>query len=98
MIAIVLCTMQSTQILAFVLPDGCAEELSKNGFGGQDDCQTGCARCLCCARRPLPEPASSLATPATRPGRVHPPEDVRRPTAPSVHDVFHVPKSTAALR
>lgn len=90
--------MQSTQILAFVLPDGCAEETSKNGFGGQDDCQTGCARCLCCARRPLPEPAATLTALPTRPTRVRPPEDLSRRTTPSVDDVFHVPKYATSVR
>jgi hypothetical protein len=97
-IAIVLCTIQSTQILALVLPDGCAEEASKNGFGGQDECQTGCARCLCCGRRSLPEPASSLAAPDSQRERPHPPADLSRPNTPAIHDVFHVPKHATSAR
>ena len=84
--------MQSTEILALALPDGCADEVSKTGFGGEDDCTTGCARCLCCARRPRLEPTPAVAAAAPIDRDMRAPDAAIRLTAPSARDVFHVPK------
>jgi hypothetical protein len=98
LLIVLVCAMQSTEILAFAVPDGCADEVSKYGLGGEDDCQTGCARCLCCARRSLLEPTPAMAAPSPRAYAVRPADDLSQPTKTSVQDVFHVPKHTSFSR
>jgi hypothetical protein len=39
--------IQSTDLLALVVPDTCVEDASGSG---SDQCPQNCARCVCCAR------------------------------------------------
>ena len=41
-------TLQTADVFALVLPDGCVEALE--GPQTSDTCQDNCARCVCCAR------------------------------------------------
>lgn len=83
--------LQSADVVALVLPDGCFELAE----GGDDDdgCpDQGCARCLCGAR--IPAPVVTTVTFAIEPpAAAAPPAFLEPSTSVSPRGVFHVPKA-----
>ena len=81
--------VQSTELLAGVVPDDCVEETR----GAADSCPQNCARCVCCARLPMfVAPVltqASLDTPAS--AAILPPTDFSTSAFP--RGVLHVPKT-----
>ena len=94
LLIVVLCAVQSTQLIAFIAPDDCLELSSGGNQGEDDDCPTQCARCLCCARRPLPVPEASVHAPDAQMAPSTVPVDLLVQSSGSPQDVFHVPRTS----
>jgi hypothetical protein len=82
--------VQSTDLLATVIPDECVEDIRGSAA---DPCPQDCARCVCCARVPIfvspivASPAADVLV-ATDPLRAI---DALASAFP--HGIFHVPKA-----
>ncbi len=81
--------VQSTDLLASVIPDDCVEDT--RGSGG-DPCPDTCARCICCARVPVfvPQVLASAPLDALVVANILPPIDHQ--TSPAPRGILHVPK------
>jgi hypothetical protein len=82
--------LQTTELLAGVVPDECVEDTRS---AGDDPCPQNCAYCVCCARLPVfvpvavpLAPAEPLAMPASA-------ASVSQPASPAPRGIFHVPKA-----
>ena len=81
--------VQTTDLLATVVPDGCVEDTRGSTA---DPCPENCARCVCCARLPIfipqiESPASDVLVTAVS----LPP--IQRSTISTPQPIFHVPKA-----
>ena len=81
--------IQSTELLASVVPDSCVE-----GTQGSpaDPCQDNCARCVCCARVPIFILQVNLPTSGILVSAVSFPP-IERSTISFPQTIFHVPKT-----
>jgi hypothetical protein len=80
--------VQSTELLAAVVPDDCVEDVR----GTTDDCPQSCARCVCCARLPIfvtKAPAPAVLDVPARPVADSTPDSM---PAADPRGVLHVPK------
>ena len=82
--------VQSTNLLASVIPDDCVEDTSDSAA---DPCSDNCARCICCARIPVFVPYVLAATPAELPVIAAPHPPLTPSTTASPRGVLHVPKA-----
>jgi hypothetical protein len=82
--------IQSSDLLAAVVPDDCVEETRGSAA---DPCSENCARCVCCARIPVFVPQALVPTPTDALTVA----DAQPPLAPSTtaapRGVFQVPKT-----
>ena len=89
---VAVCAIQASEALALIVPDDCATLAGTSSQDEDEDCASQCARCLCCARRPL-SLRQNVADLPLREERTLAVLSV--PTLPISHvvrDVFHVPK------
>jgi hypothetical protein len=81
--------VQTTDLLAAVIPDSCTEETRGTP---RDPCDDGCPRCVCCARvTPLIPTLPPMWAAAVAHFELVPPLDPA--TTPSPPGIFHVPKT-----
>jgi hypothetical protein len=81
--------VQTTDLLATVVPDGCVEETRGSAA---DPCPENCARCVCCARLPIfiPQIESPASDVPVNPVSLPP---IQRSTISVSQPIFHVPKA-----
>lgn len=82
-------SVQSTELLASVIPDDCVEDTRGSAA---DPCSDDCARCVCCACVPVFVPHVSASTPADTPVVAEPVAPIDPSTSPLVRGILHVPK------
>lgn len=85
------CMLQTTEALTAFFPDDCATV--SGGASNEDDCQSACARCVCCARRVSSLVAIGTDLPFAAVRVLITAAETRIPTASPPRDVFHVPRS-----
>ena len=82
-------SVQASDLVAAVAPDGCTEEAA----GSTDACADACLRCICCARPSLfVAQAAQADAPATA-VRVTPPSRIDSFTDAVPRGILHVPKA-----
>jgi hypothetical protein len=81
--------VQSTDLLASIIPDDCVEETRGSAF---DPCPENCARCVCCARVPVFVPQVHAAAPTAAPGVADLLPPIDRPMNPAPRGILHVPR------
>ena len=84
-------SVQTTDLVALVAPDGCTEETRGSS---SDPCDDGCPRCLCCARAAvfIPQALPPARTDIVARPIVTPSSDSLITAIP--RGIFHVPKSS----
>jgi hypothetical protein len=81
-------SLQTSDLIAAVAPDGCVEQSESSS----DPCQEGCPRCVCCARLP-PCVAQASADLDSEPAvPVVAPRSIELPPAAEPHGILHVPR------
>ena len=80
--------VQSTDLLASIIPDDCVED----SRGSSDPCSDSCARCVCCARLPIFVPQVAASAPLNVLGIADPLPPIHRVTSPAPRGILHVPK------
>ena len=86
---LVLFSVQASDLLAAVAPDGCTEEAT----GSADACADACLRCICCARPSVFIAQADLANAPTTAVRVIAPSRIDSFTDAIPRGILHVPKN-----
>jgi hypothetical protein len=86
---LVLFTVQASDLLAVVMPDGCTEEAT----GSADPCADACLRCICCARPALFVAQADMGDAAAPAVRAAAPARIDSSTDTVPRGILHVPKS-----
>ena len=82
-------SVQASDLLAIVAPDGCTEEAT----GSADACADACLRCICCARPSLFVAQTDLVDAPVTAVRVAAPSRIDSFTNAVPRGILHVPKS-----
>jgi len=82
--------VQSTDLLASIVPDGCVEDTRGSAA---DPCSDNCARCVCCARVPVFVPQGSASAPTDTAGVTDPLPLIDPSTNAVPRGILHVPKT-----
>lgn len=82
--------VQTTDLLASVIPDDCVEDTRGSGA---DPCPERCARCVCCARLPVFVPQVAASTPTDARVTADALPTIDPSTSPHPRGVLHVPKA-----
>ena len=82
--------VQSTNLIASVLPDDCVEDTRGSAT---DPCPDTCARCVCCARATVFIRQALASTPADCVADVAPLPLIDRYTSAAPRGILHVPKA-----
>ena len=86
-------TVQTTDLLTVVAPDGCTESTDASA---PDDCRDGCLRCVCCARLPVFVPQTPVPIAVSAFVIDDPLVRVRSVADPGPRAIYHVPKAPLA--
>jgi hypothetical protein len=86
---LVLFSVQASDLLAVVVPDGCTEEAT----GSADPCADACLRCICCARPSLFVAQADLGDAPVTAVRVAAPSRIDSFTDALPRGILHVPKN-----
>jgi len=82
--------VQSTDLLATVIPDACVEDARGSTT---DPCPDDCARCVCCARVPAFVPHLMTSAPSATPGVADTLAPIDPSTSPEPRGILHIPKA-----
>ena len=82
--------VQSTDLLATVIPDECVEDTRRSAA---DPCPQNCARCVCCARGPIYVPQVVASPAADVLIGALPLPAIDAPTSAFRPRILHVPKT-----
>lgn len=82
--------VQSTDVLASIVPDDCVEDTRGSA---SDPCPDQCARCVCCARMPVSVPQVLAVAPFDVVAITESLPPIGRPTNPAPRGILHVPKT-----
>ena len=82
--------VQTTDLLASVVPDECVEDTQGSGA---DPCPERCTRCVCCARLPVFVPPVAAPAPTAAPVTADALQTIDPSTTPHPRGVLHVPKA-----
>jgi hypothetical protein len=86
---LVLFSVQASDLVAAIAPDGCTEEAA----GSADACADACLHCICCARPSLFVAPAAQADAAATAVRVVSPSRIDSFTDAVPRGILHVPKS-----
>ena len=86
---LVLFTVQASDLLAVVMPDGCTEEAP----GSADPCADACLHCICCARPPVFVAQADVGDVPAPVVRAAAPSRIDSSTDAVPRGILHVPKN-----